>query len=232
MLCLLLAGPAAAAPASLAEIDNLYFHRHEGQNLGSSIKELRGLLKAQPQDSQALWRLGRSLVAAASAKAAKEEKISAFKEAEVPLKEAVKASPGSAKAHYWLARQMGGLNAQLRTLSLARSMKKELEAALALDPGDGAAHQTYGELLHQLPGLFGGDKKKAVRELEEAVRLTPDDTAHYQALAEAFLDLDEKAKAVAALQKVFEVKTPEDPAAWKSDLEDARDLLQKLTKAP
>ncbi|MEK7858030.1 MAG: hypothetical protein AAB320_02710 [Elusimicrobiota bacterium] len=212
----------------MPEIDRLYLHRHEGKNLELSQQKLDDLLKDKADDQAVLWRLGRGLVAVAAAEDSKEEKVAAFKAAEAPLKAALKLAPGDAQAHYWLARQMAGLNAELRTLGLARSMKKELEAALRADPGHAAAHRTYGELLHQLPGFFGGDQKKAVREIESALRLAPDDTAAYPALAEAYLAVQETEKAVAALKGIFAVKEPADPASYEGDLKDARALLRKL----
>lgn len=229
LLIIVLAAPAQGADAPWSEIDRLYLHRHEGKNLELSIQKLEDLIKAKA-DEPALWRLGRSLVAVASAKDSKEAKLSAFKAAEAPLKAALKRAPGEAQAHYWLARQMAGLNAELRTLGLAKSMKKELEAALRADPVHAEAHRTYGELLHQLPGVFGGDKKKAVKEIEQALRLAPNDTAAYFALAEALLDVKEEDKAVAALKKVFDVKNPADPASFEGDLKDVRALLKKLDR--
>ena len=212
----------------MPEIDRLYLHRHEGKNLELSQRKLDDLLKDNADDQAVLWRLGRGLVSAASAMDSKEEKVAAFKAAEAPLKAALKLAPGDAQAHYWLARQMAGLNAELRTLGLAKSMKKELEAALRADPDHAAAHRTYGELLHQLPGFFGGDKKRAVKEIESALRLAPDDTAAYPALAEAYLEVKETEKAVAALKGIFAVKEPADPASYEGDLKDARALLRKL----
>ena len=230
LLCVCLTAPAPGADSRWSEIDRLYLHRQEGKNLELSVEKLDDLIKAKA-DAPALWRLGRGLVAVASAKQGKAEKVAAFKRAEAPLRQAVKLAPGDAQAHYWLARQMAGLNAELRTLGLAKAMKKELEAALRADPAHAASHRTYGELLRQLPGVFGGDKKKAVKEIEEALRLSPNDTAAYPALAEAYLDVKEKDKAVAALKKVFAVKDPADPASCERDLEDARAQLKKLGSA-
>lgn len=221
---LLCAAAQAADPALLKDVDTLYLHREQPGNLEASNKQLK-----DAKDPALLWRLGRGLIASAGRLAKKEEKLAVLKEAETALKDAVAAAPQDALAHYWLAREMGSANELLRTLGLARSMKKELETALKLDPNLAAAYQTYGELLHQLPGLFGGDKKKAVKELEEALRLTPNDTGRYQALAEGYLDVGRKEDAIAVLKKVAEVKEPADPGAWDADLKDARELLKKLS---
>lgn len=219
----------AADPAALKTVDSLYLKRHEGENLEKSTERLETLLKAEPKSYELLWRAGRNRVAAGARKEGKGPKLEALARASQALQQAIKVNEAGKEAHYWLAAELGQENGIRRTLGLAKQMKKELETALEIDGKYADAHQLYCELLHQLPGMFGGDKKKAIDECEQALKLTPDETSRYPALAEAYLADKRKDEAVATLKKVFEVKTPADPGSAPGDLETARELLRKLT---
>ena len=230
ILPLLAAGLARAAdPAALQADDERYRHRDNPATLAQSVDELRGRLKTEPDSPELLWRLGRGLVAQANAVPGKGPKLERLAEASKTLRDAVAKFPRDAQAHYWLASEMGAENEIRRTLGLARSMKSELETTLTLDSSHAAAHQLLCEELHQLPGIFGGDKKRAVRECEEALRLTPNETSRYTALAEAYLAVKKSDEAVAVLRRVFGVARPDDPASAPGDLKDARALLDRLT---
>ena len=218
----------AVTDSLLAGIDQAYLNRHLGNNLENSNSALLRLREAQPRNPALLWRLGRGLHAKGRARLDPREKLQAFKEGETALAASITARPGDAEAHYWLARIAAAQNEILRTLHLTKVMRAELETALRLNANHGGAHHLLGELLRQLPGSFGGDKRKAVAELEEAVRLEPDDSSHYPALAEAYLAVADKPRAVTTARKAFAITTPADPGGFESDLKDARDLLRRL----
>lgn len=222
----------AADPAALKAADGLYLNRQEEGNLKRSTEQLESLLKAEPKSYEVLWRVGRNRVAAGARKDGKDAKLEALAEASQALREALKVNDAGKEAHYWLAAELGQENGIRRTLGLAKQMKKELETALKLDGRYADAHQLYCELLHQLPRMFGGDKKKAVDECEQALKLTPDETSRYTALGEAYLAAGRKDDAAATLKKVFAVKTPADPGSAPADLKAAREMLQKLTGSP
>lgn len=230
LLPLLAALCRAADPAALQASDELYRRRREGDSLARSTARVEEVLKAEPGAYEALWRLGRNRIAAGDALASKDKKLEAFAEAAQALRKAEAARPGDAAGHYWRAVELGRENEIRRTLGLAKQMKSELETALKADPKHADAHQLLGELLHQLPGLFGGDKKRAVAECEEALRLTPDETSRYPALAEAYLAVKRRDDAEAVLKRVFGVKQPADPSSAPDDLAEARRLLEKIGK--
>ena len=67
-------------------------------------------------------------------------------------------------------------------------------------------------------------------ELEAAVKASPNYTAAYPSLAEAYLALGEKEKARGALRAALEVGEPEDPGEHDENLADARRLLAELDR--
>lgn len=231
-LAVFLCGACLAAPA-FDEIDRLYFHRNEGKNLEESIRLLEDVLKAEPGDAGAHWRLGRSLVRLGERQDSKKEKLKYYLLAEEKIRKSIELKPDEADSHFWLGLAMGRRGETkgiLNSLFLIGPLRQEMATAIKLDPKHGGAHHVLGEILRQLPRFAGGSKKEAVKEMEEAVRLSPDYTANYPSLAEAYVSIGEKEKAIATLKKIFEVKDPADPAEFESDLKDARELLQKLEK--
>lgn len=96
--------------------------------------------------------------------------------------EAVRADPQDAVAHFAvfcnlgkrleMKRRGGGVFATLGELGRAQ---KEIDMALSLAPDYPAALAAKGEMLVELPRLFGGDPREGERLLQRAVALDPDD---------------------------------------------------------
>ncbi len=120
--------------------------------------------------------------------------------AEGLAKKAVELDPKSADAHYWLARVYGeqaGKASFFKQIGLARNVRKELDAALAIDPKHGQAHYVYMIYYWDAPGIVGGDKNKARAEAQEVMKI--DAVRGYMALAE----LAEKEKQVDKLPDLY-----------------------------
>lgn len=223
----------AAAAGDFKEIDRLYSYRHEGKNLDESIEKLEALTAANPKDPDALWRLGRSLLRRGERQTAKKEKLKYYLEAEGKIRDAIALKDDDPQSHFFLGLAMGRRGETqgiMNSLFIVGPLKKEMATVIRLDPGHGGAHHVLGELYRQLPRLVGGNKKEAVRQLEEAVKLDPNRTVHYPALAEAYLAVGEKDRAIETLKKTFEVKDPMDPAEYADDLKDAKEMLVKVGK--
>lgn len=218
-----------AVPSGVVgEADSLYWNRNQNGNLERSI----ALLESQPSNQpETLWRLGRSLVSLGVKKVSKPEKLEIFSRAESLLRQAVALEPRSPQAHYWLGMAMGRRGETrgiLRSLFLIGPLKREMREVLKLDPKHAGAHHVLGEMLFQIPRLAGGSKKGAVRELETAASLEPDGASHFTALAEVYLAVGKHDQARTALEHVFAIKTPVDPAEYDEDVRDAREMLKKL----
>lgn len=229
----LLLGALPARAADLSAVDRLYFHRNEGRNLEENIEQLDALLAKSPDDAELLWRKGRALFRAGEKKDGSSAKIETFLKAEDDLKRAVALAPDSADAHYWYGVAMGKrgeTQGVMHSLFLIKPIRAEMNETLRLDPNHGGAHRVLGEILWQVPGIAGGDKKKALEEFETAVRLAPNYTANYQPLAEAYEHYGRKDDAVRVLKQVEAVKEPADPGQFADDLADARKLLEKLSR--
>ncbi|MDE2291282.1 MAG: tetratricopeptide repeat protein [Elusimicrobia bacterium] len=235
LLVLALAVPApvrAAEPsaAGLTEADALYFHRDQKGNLEKSQAVLDGLLKAKPDDAEALWRKARGLVRQGEDAKEKADKLRLFKEAEADALKAAPLLPKSAEPHFWAGVAMGRRGETqgiLHSLFLISPIRTQMHDALLADPRHGGAHRVLGEILWQVPGFAGGDKREATTEFEEAVRLSPNYTANYPVLAKAYLHFGRKDDAAEVLRRALNITVPDDPAAHAESLAKLRALWDK-----
>lgn len=226
--------PAIAETGRWAVVDELYFHRHLEGNLERAIAGLEDMLKADPEDPGALWRLGRAWVRLGERRSERRKKLELFEKAEAAVRRSLEKEEPNAEAHFWLGVAMGRTGQTRgiwKSLFLVRPIKAEMRRVLELDPSHGGARHVLGEMLRQIPRFAGGSKKGAVRELETALEADPTYTAHHPALAQAYVEIGEVQKARDVLNKIFEVREPRDPGEYADNVREAREMLQRLEKS-
>lgn len=222
---------AAALDEGRARIDDHYFHRDQGTNLAESISELDLLIKKDGAPDL-YWRRCRSLIRRGEKRASKSDKLADYDLARQDCEKAVALASGSADAHFWYGVAMGRWGEAkgiFKALFLIKPIRHEMAETLRLDPGYGGAYRVLGEMLWQIPGFAGGDKKKAIEDYETSIRLSPKHSTNYVALAKAYLHFGRKDDAIRTLNEVIAMKDPDDPAEYAGDLADAKALLAKLT---
>jgi len=87
----------------------------------------------------------------------------------------------SSEYRRWLGRAYGGAAEQARSLSLARKLKAAFEEAVRLDASNVEARRDLAEFYLEAPWIAGGDRGKAVKEVDAIAGLDP--VAGYLALA-------------------------------------------------
>lgn len=122
-------------------------------------------LSLKPADVEALLLLAR-------VRAEQERLDDALKLAE----QALAAAPNEARTHY-LVSELCGRKAQkvgvLKAAGLAKRFKREVDAALAIDPRHKDAMEALIEFHQQAPGFMGGDKKKIPVLLDQLAAVDP-----------------------------------------------------------
>lgn len=234
-LCVLPARANKIAPPE--SFDAQYFQRHLGDNLDKNIAGLKNALKSEAigegeaWKADYLWRLCRAKVRHAEKLEKRADKLAEYDSAKTDCEKSVALSSQTASSHFWLGvaiGRWGETKGLLKALFIIKPLKKEMAEVIRLDPSHGGAHNVLGEILWQVPGFAGGDKKKALEEFETALRLSPRYTANHMPLAEAYVHLGRRDDAIRVLKMVEEVKDPADPAEYPDNLADAKKLLEKL----
>ncbi|MCM2303741.1 MAG: glycerate kinase [Elusimicrobia bacterium] len=237
----LLALPARANKLPAPEsFDAQYYQRHLDDNLEKNIAGLKEALESEAVGEGEgwkagyLWRLCRAKIRLSERKEKRSDKLALYESAKGDCERSVALSSGVADAHFWLGvgiGRWGETKGLMKALFIIKPLKKEMAEVLRLDPSHGGAHNVLGEILWQVPGFVGGDKKKALEEFETALRLSPRYTANHQPLAEAYLHFGRKDDAIRVLKMVEATKDPADPAEYPDNLADAKKLLSKLEAA-
>jgi tetratricopeptide (TPR) repeat protein len=224
---------AAAGTGSLAQADELYKHREDP----ASAKQAAELYEKQSAQSfEAAWKAARADYWLATNGPEKDHKT--WRERGVKSAElAIALDSSKPEGHFWLAANLGEVaeNASFLTAwKYPGRIKDELETVFKMGPAwqQGSADRALGEWYFKVPGVKGGDHKKAEEHLRAALKYNPQSTATLFFLAEVIADDDTRAQeAKPILQQVLD--SPLDPEWAPEDRqfkEKAKALLAKLNK--
>jgi tetratricopeptide (TPR) repeat protein len=219
----------ATDPLQAADPDALYAGREDLAKAREARAIWADRLAKNAKDFEAAWKLGRALywlgghAPDAERKALLEEGIKAGRAV-------VAIEPNRPEGHFWIAANMGALAESFgmrQGLKYRSEIKNELLIVLKLDAAfqHGSADRALGRWYFKVPGLFGGSNKKSEEHLRKSLTYNPNSTASLFFLAETLLDIDRKAEARAALQKVLDVAP--DPE-WGPEDREFKDKARRL----
>jgi glycerate kinase len=220
---------------AIRAIDEAYFLRDKPGYLEKTFELIDANTKSQPgipsADAEYELRRCRSLVRRGESRKTKADKLSDYNLAKTSCEKSVALAPSMPEAHFWLGVALGRwaeTKGMMKALFTLKTIKKEMAEVIRLDPSHGGAHNVLAEILWQVPGFAGGDKRRALEEFETALRLSPRYTANHQPLAEAYLHFKRRDDAIRVLRMVEATTEPADPAEYSDNLADARKLLAKI----
>ncbi|MGD8629407.1 MAG: tetratricopeptide repeat protein [Gammaproteobacteria bacterium] len=129
--------------------------------------------------------------------------------------------PGKAEPLIWegiILSTWAGARGGLGALSLAKESRKQLEAAIAIDPDalQGSAYTSLGTLYFKVPGwpIGFGDTAKAKELLQQALTINPEGIDPNFFYGEFLLEEDRYAESVAVLNKALQAAPrPDRPIA-------------------
>ena len=180
---------------------------------GAAEEQYEAVLKEQPSDAGALWRLARLYVIRGEATEG-EGKLSLYQKGETYARRAVELDPSCAEAHTWLAGALGNiamLEGPSRRVRLSWEIKAQLDSSLALNPEDhlaygilGSYHRALGNVTwieRQVAtvffgGLPRGSHEEGVNAFHRAIALAPRVMRHHLELGKLYRDMgrDEDAR--------------------------------------
>lgn len=224
-LCLMLIPFSALSqetPANRA--DKLFAERDNIESLKQAISIVEEMRAKDQSNYEALWRLAKFKFYLADREEDKSKKTKILQAAIEAAKKAVLADGTRVEGHFWLGANDGeyaDMKGAMESLGLVKVIRKEFEAALAIDPTyqNSAAYLALGQIDISLPRLLGGNEKRGIERLEQGLKAAPDNAEIKIALAEAYEKKDRKDEAKRLLESV---RTAADPARTPNEMQELR----------
>jgi tetratricopeptide (TPR) repeat protein len=222
----------ATVAAAQTDPETLYRERATPGRAEAAVEVWAAQLTGNPRDFDAAWKLARATYwigtqgPDAGRRAALERGLAAARQAAMLM-------PGRPEGQFWSAANMGALAESFgmrQGLRYRGPIKEALETTLRLDPTfmQGSADRALGRWYHKVPGLFGGDKRKAEQHLRKSLTYNPQSTASRFFLAETLFELDRDKEAIDELRRVL--AAPLDPE-WAPEDQEFKKQAQRLLAA-
>ena len=218
----------------IARADELFATRDNLENIKQAGLQLEQLTAREASNYEGWWRLARTRYYLGDREKDQAKKTRYFQSGVDAAKKAVALDGQRVEGHFWFGANQGeyaDLKGALQSLGLVKTIRKEFEAALAINPTyeNGAIYSALGQIDLNLPRLFGGNEKRGIERLEAGLKAGPDNAELKVTLAEFYLRKSRKDEARKLLDSVLSAN---DPARTPIELEElrtkARTLLEKL----
>jgi tetratricopeptide (TPR) repeat protein len=165
-----------------------------------------------------------------------EAKLEAYDRGRQAAARAAELAPRNALAHFWVATnagRWGQTKGVMRSLFLLPTVKREMAAALELDPKFPAAYSLAGSVYYEVPGFAGGDLERSEAMFRKGLELDPRFTGLRVGLARTLIKRHRLEEARKELRHVLDEKDPSNPADWAvKDAKQARELLESVKGQP
>ncbi len=218
----------------LIKSDSLYFESYKDTALFNAAEEILDslILDSKVLLDEIFWKKSHLCFEKAYSFKDNTKKKEWYERGEKFAKFAIEKNPNNPEAHFWLALNMGGkgkANGVLNSLFMVDDLKKEAQKIIELNPNHAGAHMLLGEIYKSLPGLFGGDKKKAIEEFKIAIEKDSLFSPSYVNLAKTYRDIGDTERAKETINKLISLKTSRDIRHFELyDKKDAEKLIKEL----
>lgn len=219
--------------ALLQKAEQFYQEREAPEQAERAIETYYLILEIDPLQTEALWKLSRSLQWKGDRSQTKTEKMQAYKAAEQHAKAAVSLDAESVGAQLMLGiayARIAETQGPIKSITLERRIKNAMNTVLKQDPANDIAHHVWGVLYRKLPGIMGGSIHLSIAHLKKAIHHKPRRTRHYLELARSLYEDGKKDVALVMLNKLLKIKNPENPPQSVYDRQEAEVFLLKLEK--
>ncbi len=205
---------------------------HDVKTLNTLLQQGLDYLKANPDDSEMLWRVGRLYMEIAlEAKKGKEHKRY-LETARKYAEKSVKLNDNSADAHFILGSIIGRIAQYagiLNSLFMVGDFDKHILKAIELNPKMYHAYIAMGMRYRDTPWIVGGSKKKAEKYFLKAIEIEPGYINAYYELAVLYEKWGKKDKAIVYYEKILSMPLQEDYIVeGKTSKENAKKALAKM----
>jgi tetratricopeptide (TPR) repeat protein len=235
IVLLLLAGPAvgALAQSPADEAARLISAYHEDPTRIDRARELLERAITRDRPVEAIITLSRVYLLTGDIRAGTtEERLAAYDRGRELGKLAVELAPRSEDAHFWYVAntgRWGQTKGVVRSLFLLPTVREELDILFQLNPKSPRTLNVSANVLFEVPGLLGGDRKKAEEQWKRALALDPHYTIVRVDYAKALIATGRYDEARRELGRVLDEKAPTNRADWTMrDVPRAKSLLESI----
>lgn len=233
LLVVLLIPPLAWAETPAAQARALLANYHEDPTRIDRARDLLEGALEREREIDSLVTLSRVYFIVGDVRAqTTDEKLTAYDRGREIGKRAVELAPRNAEAHLWYAintGRWGQTKGVLRSLFLLPTVREELDTIFNLNPRLPAAHALAGNVLTEVPGLFGGDREKAEAHFKKGLEIDPKFTGLHVDLANLYIKSGRYDEARRELEQVLAERGPTNLADWTmKDVPRARKLLESI----
>lgn len=234
MLILLTVTARALQPNTLERADSLFTARDAGDSLKQATSLMEQTTTHEPSNYEAWWRLARLKYYLADREKDSSKKSKMLQTGIDAARKAVAIEDKRVEGHFWFAANQGeyaDLKGALQSLNLVKTIRKEFEAALAINPAyeNGAIYSALGQIDLNLPRLLGGNDRRGIERLEEGMKVGPNNAELAVTLAEVYGKKGRRDEARKLLESVISGNDPGRSPAELAELRTkARALLDKL----
>jgi tetratricopeptide (TPR) repeat protein len=218
----------------IAMADEFYAARDKADNIRQAVQLMEQTTTREPSNYEAWWRLARARYYAGDRENDQTKKTKLFQSGVEAAKKAIAADTTRVEGHFWLGANQGeyaDLKGALQSLGLVKTIRREFEAALAINPAyeNGAIYSALGQIDLNLPRLLGGNEKRGIERLEAGLKVGPDNAELKVTLADVYQKKGRRDEARKLLESVL---TANDQARSPMEMEElrtkARGLLEKM----
>ena len=214
--------------------DELFAARDIADNLKQAVSLMEQLTAREPSNYDAWWRLARLRYYLGDREKDPAKKSKLFQAGVEAAKKAVALDDNGVEGHFWFAANEGeyaDLKGALQSLGLVKTIRKEFEAALAINPAyeNGAIYSALGQIDLSLPRLLGGNERRGIERLEEGLKAGPNNAELKVTLAEIYQKKGRRDGAKKLAESVLSVNDPtRSPIEMEELRAKARALVEKL----
>ncbi len=224
--------PLVTAPISkdpMGDADRLFSRGDTPAQDQQALAILGSALTADGKNYDLLWRAARSAYYVGDF-GVEADKLKHFDKGIALAQRAIVLQPNSVEGHFWLAANYGGkaqLVGALKALSTVKKIRAEMQIVVKLNDAyeNGNAYLALGEIDRELPGVMGGNKKRALGLYEQGLKVAPENLDLKVALSKAYKDAGRKDEARRLLEEVL--KAQPTTRIQREAQEEARQLLTK-----
>lgn len=214
----------------LAKADRLFAGRDSVESLRQAVSMMEEATARDKSNYEALWRLAKYRYYLADVETDESKKGRLIRSAIDAAKSAVERDASRVEGHFWLAATTGELadmKGGISSVGLVKTIRKEFEAALAIDPSyeNGASYLALGQINLSLPRLLGGSERRGIARLEEGLKTYPTNAELKLALAEVYAKKGRKDEAARLLESIL---TATDAARSPGEMDEIRNKTRRL----